>query len=264
MKVLLTGKMVMYYGQVVSVPRSVNYIAANRCGCVFGFNQPPDVNSETNGKFIPKSDDCAVPVDCKVVWSKEDKQNAEWLRSVRECQHDQLWMLSVGDRIRRLCAAAAHGAEDISEECIGHLANRIVEKTGNDQQYAKLVLNEMIVHAVRDIGRGHGVLRRLCDKVSELTEPPPSHLIVTYFDRSFCVPVWAQFLTMDADGAVYAYTHIPRDGNSDTWIVSTGKHFAVAWIPEDNRPDWRHTLRLVIRDGNKMVACIAHVPKGEA
>ena len=217
MKIINNTKVVPYYGTVFTVPLDIHYIITMPDGMVMATRREPTINF----------DNVDVPHhECYQIGEAKGFVD-EWRDSLVYCPEDMTWLFYEATWLKMALALLQNGEHAASE-----MLTKGIEKTFNLKGRDYFLTME----------------KHVCPEASAwpITETLRNKLFPEEVTRTFdylgfpvTVPSWANWVAVNADGAVYAYHSCPiKDDAGFKGVQSV----CVGWRPSQFASQWQSSL----------------------
>lgn len=238
MKLKTYHKTVMFYGNVLHIPASANWIAVNEGGTMTAFMEEPHVSY---GGWDVKSG---------AIWNLDARaklKGEDWKDTLTYCPRDQEWMITAVGKLD--VAHLLYGdntAHKAMSRTVGVIADLIRRKTADWD--LRDTFKALMTHATPPYLQASPVTEMLRDKLFPKPKEPEYRVVKDYYGRDIIVPPWSRWLAMDKDGVAYAYEKEPvmEEGYWTEELQGEGEYISIAWYPpEVAKQNWRDSLREV-------------------
>lgn len=238
MKLKTPYKTVMFYGNVLQIPDSSNWIAAFPSGRIAAFMEKPEYNHQDNRWN-----------NGGTTWSPDvyaELEGIDWQDTLIYCPDDQYWMIVVVNKLD-----AAHflytyegGTAHIAmHDMIDNIAELIRYKSVNCS--VRDTFNALMKHATPSYLRASHVRDLLHDKLFPKQKEPEYRIIKNYYGSDVLIPSWATYIAMNRNGAVMAFDMQPDISTGFSWVGGNQKT-QVAWRDETTSDvNWQDSLRKI-------------------
>lgn len=195
-------KTVMFYGNVLQIPDSANWIAAFPSGRIAAFMEKPDCNSQDN-----RWDNRGT------TWSPDvhvEMEDMNWQDTLTYCPDDQLWMLEAVANLEQARVLNTVGA--LSNEATNYVLNSLADMLRYKAEgFGSLhaTWDSWLKHAVPKHLRDNVLTNQLRERLFPSTEEPEYRVIKNYYGRVLIVPPQARWIAMDINGVARVYETEP-------------------------------------------------------
>lgn len=234
MKLKTPYKTVMFYGNVLHINASANWVAVDEDGTIRAFREEPYADYDNW-----ESSSAAI-------WCIEPRMNLEdenWKDTLVHCLHDQKWMIEEAAELAQawnlhVVGLLPSGAKEL---VLNGLADTMLHRAeGNTLQ---ATWDGWMKHAVPDYLHDEDITNELYNRLFIRSKDPEFRIVKDYYGADVIVPGWANWIAMDKNGVTCTSREKPRM-DEDLWIACDRK--AVAWYPpEIARRHWQYSLREV-------------------
>lgn len=238
MKLEISYKTVMFYGNVLHIPARANWLAVHEVGRISAFMEKPHVSYG------------GWDVESGEVWSLDDRADLEgedWKDTLTYCPRDQKWMITA---VGKLDVAHFLYGDDTAHKAmcrtIDVIADLIRRKTADWD--LRDTFKALMTHATPPYLQANPVTEMLRDKLFPKPKEPEYRVVKDYYGRDIIVPPWTRWLAMDKYGVAYAYKKGPvmKEGYWTEELQGEGENISIAWYPpEVAKQNWRNSLREV-------------------
>lgn len=250
MKLKHNQKIVLFYGNILSIDAAAVYLAADSDGEVFAYTSEPSI----------------VEGECVCVWKGPYGYNTgvtvsfepgeSWKDTLTCCEGDgQEWMIDLKTKIAveyALLEANAIKRQDalcnvidsfpLGKRFLSQRCDAFRKHSGVENVASKEFLDALEVNSAMPI---------FID-AEKLAHPEGDSLIIRdYYGSELAIPEWVKFIAMGKDGRVRAYEAQPETveggGYDGTWSTrGRGYAFIIGWRSENvAEKEWRNSLREV-------------------
>lgn len=234
MKLKTPYKTVMFYGNVLRINASANWIAVNEDGTMTAFMEEPHVSY---GGWDVKSG---------AIWNLDARMELEgedWKDTLAYCSQDQQWMITA---VSHLDIANFLYSNDATHTASCRTVDFVVDTIRRKVADWNLrgTFNALMKHAAPSYLRASPVTEMLRDKLF------PKQKIKDYYGADVVVPSWTSWIAMNRNGSVMAFEMRPGISPGHFWEYGTqdkrGQMIQVAWRDDaTSEENWRDSLREV-------------------
>lgn len=234
MKLRTYNKTVMFYGNVLHIPSSANWVAANADGKIKVFAEEPHVS---HGFW---------EAETGAIWSLDagmELEGEDWKDTLAYCSQDQQWMITA---VSHLDIANFLYSNDATHTASCRTVDFVVDTIRRKVADWNLrgTFNALMKHAAPSYLRASPVTEMLRDKLF------PKQKIKDYYGADVVVPSWTSWIAMNRNGSVMAFEMRPGISPGHFWEYGTqdkrGQMIQVAWRDDaTSEENWRDSLREV-------------------
>ena len=238
MKLKTPYKTVMFYGNVLHINASANWIAVNSTGVMRAFKEQPHVGYH------------GWDAEHGEIWTLDARMKLEdedWKDTLTHCPRDQKWMITA---VGKLDVAHFLYGDDTAHKAMSRtidvIADLIRRKT--EDWDLRDTFKALMTHATPPYLQANPVTEMLRDKLFPKPKEPEYRVVKDYYGRDVVVPPQMRWIAMDINGLTYTYETEPvrRKGCWRENINGEEEHIPVSWYPpEVASQHWQDSLREV-------------------
>jgi len=187
MKLKTPYKTVMFYGNILHVNSSANWVAVDRDGRLMAYAEKPHLINNV------------WDVESGAFWDLDDYvelEGEDWRNTLTYCSHDQEWMIESVAMLALAASIYVHESEDTAHNVIkfvaGHIKKNAIRAYDNKQQ----AYDAFLTHAISEFAHGSKVIAILRDELFPEQKEPEIRFVKDYNGTDSLVPSWKRWIVM--------------------------------------------------------------------